>query len=99
MDWAFARYQEPSPLPAVLLASRERTPSSTSASRLRRAVFHCRHIAALSRNRTQRVSANNTSGVSQNPRKYPEASARDTEEGKDENQLLTYIVLSQHREY
>src|SRR5216683_2643242 len=65
---AFARYQGPSPLPAVLLASRERTPSSSSASRRRRGVFHCRHIAALIRNRTQRVSANNTSGVSQNPK-------------------------------
>src|SRR6185437_12163904 len=50
-----ARYHGPRPLPAVLLASRGRTPSSISASRRRRGVFHCRHIAALSRNRTQRV--------------------------------------------
>src|SRR5580693_2656253 len=65
---AFARYQGPSPLPAVLLASRERTPSSIRASRRRRGVFHCRHIAALSRIRTQRVRPINTSGVSQNPK-------------------------------
>src|SRR5665811_1550081 len=65
---AFARYQGPSSLPAVLLASRGRTPSSISASRRLRGVFHCRHMAALSRNRTQRVSDNNTSGVSQNPK-------------------------------
>ena len=65
---AFARYQGPSPLPAVLLANRGRTPSSISAARRRRGVFHCRHIAALRRNRTQRVSANNTSGVSQKPK-------------------------------
>src|SRR5450755_2417746 len=61
-----ARYQGPSPLLAVLLASRKLTPRSISASRRRRGVFHCRHRAALSRNRTQRVSDNNTSGVSQN---------------------------------
>jgi len=65
---AFARYQGPSPLPAVLLASRARTPSSNSAARRRRGVFHCRHIAALSRNRTQRVKPISTSGVSQNPK-------------------------------
>jgi hypothetical protein len=53
--FAFARYQGPSPLPAVLHASRGRTPSSDSAARRRRGVFHCRHMAALSRNRIQRV--------------------------------------------
>src|SRR5262249_61979565 len=52
---ARARYQGPRPLPAVLLASRGRTPSASSAARRRRGVFHCRHKAALSRNRTQRV--------------------------------------------
>ena len=46
---ARARYQGPSPLPAVLLANRGRTPSSISAARRRRGVFHCRHRAALSR--------------------------------------------------
>jgi len=66
--FAFARYQGPSPLPAVLLASRGRTPSSNSAARRRRGVFHCRHKAALSRNRTQRVKPISTSGVSQNPK-------------------------------
>ena len=53
---AFARYQGPSPLPAVLLASRGRTPSSNRAARRRRCVCHCRHMAALSRSRTQRVN-------------------------------------------
>jgi hypothetical protein len=46
---AFARYQGPRPLPAVLLASRGRTPSSNSTALRRRGVFHCRHMAALSR--------------------------------------------------
>src|ERR1035441_10165485 len=50
-----ARYQGPRPLPAVLLASRGRTPSCNSAARRRRGVFHCRHRAARSRRRTQRV--------------------------------------------
>src|ERR1035441_890679 len=65
---AFARYQGPSPLPAVLLARRERTPSSNRAARRRRGVFHCRHMAALSRNWTQRVKPISTFGVSQNPK-------------------------------
>ena len=65
---ARARYQGPRPLPAVLRASGSRTPSSSSAARRRRGVFHCRHKAALSRNRTQRVKPINTSGVSQNPK-------------------------------
>src|ERR1022692_4418339 len=65
---AFARYQGPRPLPAVLLASGSRTRSSNRAARRRRGVFHCRHVAALSRNRTQRVKPISTSGVSQNPK-------------------------------
>src|SRR6266849_1311606 len=65
---ARARYQGPRPLPAVLRASRSRTPSARSAARRRRGVFHCRHKAALSRNRTQRVKPISTSGVSQNPK-------------------------------
>src|SRR5208337_4547922 len=65
---AFARYEGPSPLPAVLLANRGRTPSSNNAARRRRGVFHCRHMAALSRNRTQRVKPISTSGVSQKPK-------------------------------
>ena len=51
----FAKYQGPSQLPAVLLAKRGRTPSSSRAARRRRGVFHCRHMAAVSRNRTQQV--------------------------------------------
>ena len=58
----------PAPLPAVLLASRGRTPSSNRAARRRRGVFHCRHRAARNRSRTQRVRDTSTSGVSQKPK-------------------------------
>ena len=58
------RYQGPRSLAAVLLASRGRGPSSNSAARRRRGVFHCRHSAALSRKRTQRVRQTSTAGVS-----------------------------------
>src|SRR5438046_7657386 len=50
-----ARCQGPRPLLAVLRASRGETPSFKRAARRRRGVFHCRHKAARSRNRTQRV--------------------------------------------
>ena len=50
-----ARGQGPRPLLAVLLARRGETPSFKRAARRRRGVFHCRHRAARSRNRTQRV--------------------------------------------
>ena len=53
--FAFASYQGPSLLAAVLLASLGRTPSSSRAALRRPGVFHCRHTAALSRNRIQRV--------------------------------------------
>jgi hypothetical protein len=49
-----ARYQGPRSLAAVLLVSRGRTPSASSAARRRRGVFHCRHRAARSRNRSSR---------------------------------------------
>ena len=52
---ARARYQGPRWLPAVLLANRGRTPSASSATLRRCGVFQCRHSAAPSRNRTQRV--------------------------------------------
>src|SRR5437588_2040138 len=47
--------QGPRPLLAVLRARRGETPSFKRAARRRRGVFHCRHRAARSRNRTQRV--------------------------------------------
>ena len=53
---ARASYQGPSPLPSVLLASRGRAPSASRSARRRRGVFHCRHIAARGRSRTQQVS-------------------------------------------
>src|SRR5262249_45276590 len=65
---ARARYQGPSPLPAVLRARRGRTTSANRASNRRRGVFHCRHKAARSLNRTHRVRWISTSGVSQNPK-------------------------------
>src|SRR5439155_27099785 len=43
-------------------------PSDNRAARRRRGVFHCRHIAARSRNRTQRVRYISSSGVSQKPK-------------------------------
>src|SRR2546429_5979129 len=47
-----ARGQGPRPLLAVLRARRGETPSFKRAARRRRGVFHCRHRAARSRNRT-----------------------------------------------
>src|SRR5713226_894390 len=44
---ARARYQGPRPLPAVLRASRSRTPSARSAARRRRGVCHCRDALDL----------------------------------------------------